>query len=180
VKFLASPATNAPIANKVSAPNTNGLRPKICEKDAKLGWKTVDVRRKEVPDQKASMAVPWSFAAMMGRATERVVASRATANVTKARARKARRKRQLGLKAWALFSLLLLKGLSFPCGSWTAVSPFGGDMLDLVEGDRDFSVVASMIIVVVVNLKFIWSREIENKTWERRYIDRRANLYLHI
>jgi hypothetical protein len=156
VKFLASPATNAPIANNVSAPNTNGLRPKICEKDAKLGWKTVDVRRKEVPDQKASMAVPWSFAAMMGSATERVVASRATANVTKARARKARRKRQLGLKAWAFFSLSILEGLSSsPPGSWTAASPLGGDMLDLVEGDKDFSVVASMIIVVVVNLKVI-------------------------
>jgi hypothetical protein len=151
VKFLASPATNAPIANNVSAPNTNGLRPKICEKDAKLGWKTVDVRRKEVPDQKASMAVPCSFAAMMGRATERVVASRATANVTKARARKARRKRQLGSKAWTLDSLL--EGLSSSPGIWTAASPLGGDMLDLVEGDRDFSVVVSMIIVVVVNLK---------------------------
>jgi len=92
----------------------------------------------------------------MGSATERVVASRATANVTKARARKARRKRQLGVKAWALFSLLLLKGLPSPSGSWTAASPFGGDMLDLIEGDRYFSVVVSMVIVIVVNLKLIW------------------------
>lgn len=37
---------------------TKGLRPKIWESEAKLGWKTVEVRRKEVPDQKASMAVP--------------------------------------------------------------------------------------------------------------------------
>jgi hypothetical protein len=171
VKFLASPATNAPIANKVSAPNTNGLRPKICEKDAKLGWKTVDVRRKEVPDQKASMAVPCSFAAMMGSATERVVASRATAKVTNARARKARRKRQLGLKVWALFSLLLLEGLSSP-GNCIAVSPFGRDRdrSELTRGDGDFSVVVSMVILVVVNLKVICSREIEiNKTQKRIY-----------
>jgi hypothetical protein len=30
----------------------------------------------------------------------------------------------------------------------------GGDMLDLIEGDRDFSVVVSMVIVVV-NLQVI-------------------------
>jgi len=116
----------------------------------------VEVRRKEVPDQKASMAVPWSFAAMMGRATERVVASRATANVTNARARKARRKRQLGLKAWALFSLSTLEGLSSP-GNCIAVLPFGGDRdrSELARGDGDFSVVVSMVIVVVVNLKVI-------------------------
>ena len=116
----------------------------------------MEVRRKEVPDQKASMAVPWSFAAMMGRATERVVASRATANVTNARARKARRKRQLGLKAWALFSLSTLEGLSSP-GNCIAVLPFGGDRdrSELARGDGDFSVVVSMVIVVVVNLKVI-------------------------
>ena len=48
------------------------------------------MRRKDVPDQKASIAVPWSFDAMMGRATEREVASRAAARVTVERVRNAR------------------------------------------------------------------------------------------
>lgn len=42
-----------------------------------MAWKTVEVRRKEVPDQKASMAVPPRSCETMGRATLRDVASRA-------------------------------------------------------------------------------------------------------
>lgn len=47
-----------------------------------MGWKTVEVRRKEVPDQKASMAVPPRSCETMGRATLRDVASRATTRIT--------------------------------------------------------------------------------------------------
>lgn len=35
-----------------------GLRPIMCEKEAQDGWKTVDVRRNDVPAQKASIALP--------------------------------------------------------------------------------------------------------------------------
>ena len=34
------------------------LRPMMCEKEAHAGWKTVEVRRKDVPVQKSWMAVP--------------------------------------------------------------------------------------------------------------------------
>lgn len=47
-----------------------------------MGWKTVEVRRKEVPDQKASMAVPPRSCETMGRATLRDVASRAKTRIT--------------------------------------------------------------------------------------------------
>lgn len=42
-----------------------GLRPKMLESEPVMGWKTVEVRRKEVPAQKASIAVPPSFWAMI-------------------------------------------------------------------------------------------------------------------
>jgi len=42
-----------------------GFRPKMWEKEAKFGWKIVEQRRKEVPDQKASIAVPLSLSAMI-------------------------------------------------------------------------------------------------------------------
>jgi hypothetical protein len=42
-----------------------GLRPKMWEKEPRTGWKIVEVRRKEVPDQKASIAVPLSTLAMI-------------------------------------------------------------------------------------------------------------------
>lgn len=70
-----------PMVKSVIAMRSRGLRPKISENDAKAGWKTVLERRKDVPAQKASMAVPWSLDAMMGRATEMEVASRATTRV---------------------------------------------------------------------------------------------------
>jgi len=92
-KFLAKPATIAPTAKKVIATKITGLRPKICEKLANEGWKTVDVRRNEVPDQKASIAVPLSLDAMIGSATEREVASNAAARVTTESVVKARMKR---------------------------------------------------------------------------------------
>lgn len=55
----------APMVKKTSATRISALRPKMSEREAKLGWKTVDVRRKDVPDQKASIALPWSFSEMI-------------------------------------------------------------------------------------------------------------------
>jgi hypothetical protein len=43
----------APIVNKKRAVKSTGLRPIICEKEAHDGWNTVEVRRNEVPAQKA-------------------------------------------------------------------------------------------------------------------------------
>lgn len=45
------------------------------------GWNTAEVTRKEVPDQKASIADPLSFTVMMGNAILRDVASSAAASV---------------------------------------------------------------------------------------------------
>lgn len=64
-KLLDKAATIAPIRKKTRAVITRGLRPKMCEKEAKLGWNIVEVRRKDVPDQKASIAVPLSFCDMI-------------------------------------------------------------------------------------------------------------------
>jgi hypothetical protein len=58
-----------------------GLRPKIWLIEAKDGCRTVEVNRNEVPDQKASMAVPPRASAMMGNATLREVASSAATKV---------------------------------------------------------------------------------------------------
>lgn len=41
------------------------LRPKMCEKEPRTGWKTVEVKRNDVPDQNASMADPWRALAMI-------------------------------------------------------------------------------------------------------------------
>jgi hypothetical protein len=54
----ATEAMIVPIVKMTRAQRRTGLRPKMWLKEAQLGWKTVDVRRKEVPAQKASMAVP--------------------------------------------------------------------------------------------------------------------------
>ena len=66
-----------------------------------LGCNTVLDKRKLVPDQKASSAVPLRAELMTGKATDRLVASKATASVRVQRARKARRKSRVGLKAGA-------------------------------------------------------------------------------
>jgi len=57
------------------------LRPKIWLIEANAGWKTVEVSKNEVPDQKASIAVPPRESAMMGNATLREVASSAATKV---------------------------------------------------------------------------------------------------
>ena len=60
VKLFAMAATMAPTVKKTSATRIRLRRPKMSEREAKFGWKTVEVIRKEVPDQKASIVVPWS------------------------------------------------------------------------------------------------------------------------
>jgi len=45
---------------KRRATSRSGLRPSVWESEAKVGWKTVEDRRKDVPHQKAAIALPWS------------------------------------------------------------------------------------------------------------------------
>jgi hypothetical protein len=58
VKEVEAPHITAPEVKKIRARMRSGLRPKAWEKLTKLGWKTVEARRKEVPAQNASTAVP--------------------------------------------------------------------------------------------------------------------------
>lgn len=101
VKFLAMPAIMTPMKNNANEVMITGIRPKIWLKEAKLGWKTVDDSKKDVPAQKASSAEPWSFLAMMGKATLRDVPSKATMSVSTASAAKARRKLLVTTKSGA-------------------------------------------------------------------------------
>jgi hypothetical protein len=73
-----------------------GIRPKMWLKDAKLGWSIADASRKDVPDQKASSAEPFSLFAMMGKATDRDVPSKATVKAITIRAPKASHSRVVG------------------------------------------------------------------------------------
>lgn len=88
-KLFATAAMMAPTPKKVKLMKMIGFRPKMELKFPSTGWKTVVVRRKAVPAQNASIAVPPSSFAMMGRATERDVASRAAMSVTTQRETKA-------------------------------------------------------------------------------------------
>jgi hypothetical protein len=65
VKFFDTPHIMAPIVNSVSAMRKMGRRPKTCEKATNVGCQTVDARRKEVPVQSASIAVPLRAAEMV-------------------------------------------------------------------------------------------------------------------
>ena len=65
VIFWASAQTIAPTVNMTRAMSRRGLRPKRCESEAKVGWKTVEQRRKEVPHQKAAMGLPWRDSEMI-------------------------------------------------------------------------------------------------------------------
>ena len=96
VKLFATAATIAPMPKSTKLSHTIGSLPKMLLKEPRTGWKTVLVNRKDVPLQKASIAVPLSNFAMIGRATERDVASSATINVTVVSDRKARMKRHPG------------------------------------------------------------------------------------
>ena len=60
VKFRASAPTIAPTVKKTRATRRRDLRPRMYDSDAKAGWKTVEDRKKDVPHQKAAMALPWS------------------------------------------------------------------------------------------------------------------------
>ena len=62
------------------------------------GWNTAEVTRNEVPDQKASMAVPLSLSVTIGKAILREVASSAAASVTTQMDIKASTKDLPGLK----------------------------------------------------------------------------------
>lgn len=80
VKLCARPATSAPTKKSTIEMMMSGRRPKILDRVAVLGWKTVLVRmvdsktagdcipveqrRNEVPLQKASIAEPFSSAAI--------------------------------------------------------------------------------------------------------------------
>jgi hypothetical protein len=81
VKFLATAATIAPTPNMANEEKITGFLPKIVLKFPRTGWKTVLVSKNEVPAQNASSAVPWRSRAMIGRATDREVASNAAINV---------------------------------------------------------------------------------------------------
>lgn len=65
-----------PAVKMRSAEISTGLRPKMWEKDAKVGWNTVEVRRKEVPAQKACIAVPLSSFAIVCTYISRAIATR--------------------------------------------------------------------------------------------------------
>ena len=49
MKLLARAAIIAPSVKRLSASKRTGFLPKIWENDAHDGWKTVDVRRNDVP-----------------------------------------------------------------------------------------------------------------------------------
>ena len=66
-KLWETAAMMAPAVKRVRAMRRIGLSPNTSEKEAKLGWKTVDARRKEVPLQKASTPDPWSSSAIVCR-----------------------------------------------------------------------------------------------------------------
>lgn len=69
-----------------------------------------------MPDQKASMAVPRSFSAIIGRAILREVASRAAARVMIQMLIKANKNLLPGLKAGWKFSSGAMAGASFNSG----------------------------------------------------------------
>lgn len=72
------------------------------------------MRRKLVPDQKASIAVPLSFVVMIGRAILREVASSAAARVMRHMEEKARIKAVVGLNS--MFGAgVTASGVDFSC-----------------------------------------------------------------
>jgi hypothetical protein len=65
---LATEAMTVPTVKSSNAVSRTDFRPIICEKDAHEGWKTVDVKRNDVPHQKAWMAVvPFKSVAMVSK-----------------------------------------------------------------------------------------------------------------
>lgn len=66
-KFLATAATTESSANSATAVQIVPLRSKSWDIEAKMGWTTVLVKKKDVPHQKASTAVPRRFCAIILR-----------------------------------------------------------------------------------------------------------------
>jgi len=60
VKSFAIEQTMDPTVNMITATTNTDFRSMMWEKEAHVGWKTVDVRRNDVPAQKAWIVVPWS------------------------------------------------------------------------------------------------------------------------
>ena len=82
-ELLATAATIAPAVNKMVADKRMGLRPKLCEREAKVGWKTVLASKKDVPHQKASIAVVWSCWDMIyGEVKNRVITAKSNGSLT--------------------------------------------------------------------------------------------------
>ncbi len=78
-----------------------------------VGCKTVLAKRKLVPDQKASRAVPPRADETTGMATDKLVASKAVAKAKVMRAEKAKKNSRLGLKT-GLFSITSTEPESAP------------------------------------------------------------------
>jgi hypothetical protein len=76
------------------------------------GWKTAEVSKNEVPDQNASIAVPFSFSVMIGSAMLKYVASSAAARVITHIDVKASRKPLDGVKAGVTLSIGCMSALS--------------------------------------------------------------------
>lgn len=118
VKSFAIPATKDPMRKKSRLIRIIGRRPKISDRVAVVGWKTVEHSKKDVPLQKACIAVPWREDAISysflnkqrlqeylergntGNATEILVPSRATMRVRTANAQKISRPVAVSLNVW--------------------------------------------------------------------------------
>lgn len=101
--------------------------------DATVGCNAVEASRKLVPDQKACNAVPPRSVLIVGKATESVVASKATARPRVLSARKASLKSHVGLKTGLSSTIstraeLWTVGVLYKLGSCTSGASFSGDV----------------------------------------------------
>jgi hypothetical protein len=128
VKLLASAATMAPAPNHTQLPCSATRRPKMELADAMLGCSTQLARRKLVPVQNASSAVPLSCELMSGSATGSVVASSAATSASTHSARYARRNSRVATKGFAGSSdawpgVVVVEGLAGGLWGPSAVGP---------------------------------------------------------
>jgi hypothetical protein len=63
-KVLATLETMTPTRKRMMHTVKTGIRPKIWDRAAKGGWKTAELRRKLVPVQNASIALPRRLSAI--------------------------------------------------------------------------------------------------------------------
>jgi hypothetical protein len=105
------------------------------------GWDTADATRNEVPDQKASIAVPLSFCVIIGSAMLRDVASRATASVIMHIEKKASKKPLVSLNSFSIS----FRGseLSFFGSDGDVLSLIGASRADIWDNERKISLVPS-------------------------------------